>query len=115
MVAAIFGCVFGILGIFTIGFLFVPLAALCSLFGLVSGVMQRRGSTMFMALIAAILTVAGFVSSPALIVMTGAVFAVAGGESPRQATAEEFLQPAPLPDSVREAVGRVSGKQRVRE
>jgi hypothetical protein len=36
--AGLFGCIFGVLGIFTLGFVFVPLAALCSFVGLIRGV-----------------------------------------------------------------------------
>ena len=35
VLAGLLGCVFGVLGIFTLGIIFVPLAALCSLVGLI--------------------------------------------------------------------------------
>jgi hypothetical protein len=37
LIAGIFGCVLGLLGLFTIGIIFVPLAAICSLVGLLRG------------------------------------------------------------------------------
>ncbi len=41
MVAGLLGCVFGVLAILTSGIIFVPLAALCAVIGLVRGVGGR--------------------------------------------------------------------------
>jgi hypothetical protein len=66
MVLAIFGCIFGILGIFTIGFVFVPLAALCALLGFFGGIAKKSASTAFLAIVAGILAGVGWTTSPSL-------------------------------------------------
>jgi hypothetical protein len=73
MVLAVFGCVFGILGIFTIGIVFVPLAALCAVFGLIGGIVKGQMSTVLLAVIAGVLVVVGWVTSPSLWVLTAAI------------------------------------------
>jgi len=66
LVAGILGCVFGLFGIFTIGIIFVPLAGICSVFGLLRGLFGRSVSGIGVSLLAAILTFWGFVFSPTL-------------------------------------------------
>lgn len=66
LTAGIFGCVFGILGVFTIGIVFVPLAALCSIVGFLRGISAGSASGIGMSLLAAALTVWGFLFSPTL-------------------------------------------------
>lgn len=75
MIFAIFGCIFGILGIFTIGIVFVPLAALCALFGLLSGLAKQQFSTALMAIVAGILAAVGWVTSPSLWLVTAVMLA----------------------------------------
>ena len=69
MLAGVLGCVFGLLGIFSVGVLFVPLAAGCSLVGLLRGVAGGSGSGIGVSLLGILLTVAGFVVSPSLWVL----------------------------------------------
>jgi hypothetical protein len=64
MVAAVFGCIFGIFGIFTIGAIFVPLAALCSAVAFLTGIFQLRISVILMALVSSCVTVVAFAVSP---------------------------------------------------
>jgi hypothetical protein len=76
MVVAIVGIIFGILGIYSIGVVFVPLAALCALFAFISGVIRLQFSTAFLGLVAAALSVAGWFASPSLWLLTAATFAI---------------------------------------
>ncbi len=57
---------FGVLGIFTLGIVFVPLAALCSVIGLVRGLSSMSGAGIGMSVLGGLLTVAGFAFSPSL-------------------------------------------------
>ncbi len=75
MILAIFGVLFGILGIFTIGIIFVPLAAICATFALVSGIVNGRFTTVLLAFSGGVLTVAGWSMSPSLWVLTAALLA----------------------------------------
>jgi hypothetical protein len=69
-VLAIFGCIFDILGIFTIGFVFVPLAALCALFGLLSGIAKGQFSTGVLSILGGVLACVGWAMSPSLWLLT---------------------------------------------
>ena len=75
-IAGTFGCVFGILGVFTVGLLFVPLAALCSIVGLLRGIEGRSAAGIGISLLGAILTIAAIVSSPSLWLLLAAMVAV---------------------------------------
>jgi hypothetical protein len=75
MIPAIFGCIFGIFGIFTFGIIFVPLAFLCAIVGLITGIRTGQFSTAFIAVLGGALAVAGFVVSPSLWVLTVAAVA----------------------------------------
>jgi len=55
---------FGLLGIFSMGYIFVPLALICSLIALFMGQMSW-------AFIGLLLTVAGFITSPVLLGILG--------------------------------------------
>lgn len=66
VVAGLLGCVFGILGIFTLGFVFVPLAAVCSLIGLLRGLMGMSGAGIGLSVLGIVLTIVGFIFSPSL-------------------------------------------------
>jgi len=66
LVAGIFGCIFGILGIFTVGIIFVPLAAICSVVGLLRGIFGGSASGIGLSILAAALAIWGVVVSPTL-------------------------------------------------
>jgi hypothetical protein len=70
--SGLLGCVFGVLGIFTFGLIFVPLAAICSLVGLLRGLAGSSISGIGCSLLAAVLTAWGFVVSPSLWLLVGA-------------------------------------------
>jgi len=73
MIPAIFACLFGVLGIFTVGIIFVPLAGLCALVGLASGLNNHDTGATFMALVGGVLTIAGWMASPSMWLVTAAV------------------------------------------
>jgi hypothetical protein len=54
---------------------FVPLAALCAVVSLLSGIVNKRFATAFVGIIAGILTVVGFTVSPSLWLLTGLAMA----------------------------------------
>jgi len=75
-VAGLFGCLFGLLGIFTIGLIFVPLAALCAVVGILRGIIGGSMLGMGTSLLAGILAGFGVVSSPSLwLVLAGGIIA----------------------------------------
>jgi hypothetical protein len=71
LLAGILGCVLGCLGIFSLGIVFVPLAALCSVIGLVRGLSGTNAPGIGMSLLGCALTVAGFMTSPSLWLLSG--------------------------------------------
>jgi len=74
IVAGILGCLFGVLGIFTIGIIFVPIAALCSLVGLARGISGPSLAGIATSLLGAVLTFFGFISSPTLWLLAAGLF-----------------------------------------
>jgi hypothetical protein len=72
VLAGALACVFGLLGVFFIGLIFVPLAALCAIIGLVRGVGSGSGAAIGLSIIGGFLSVAGFAVSPSLWVLLGA-------------------------------------------
>lgn len=64
MVTAIFGCIFAVLGIFTVGAIFVPLAAVCTLLSLVVGISTGKGGIISMAIVSGCATFVAFIVSP---------------------------------------------------
>lgn len=77
MVTAVLGCVFGVLGIFTFGIIFVPLAGLCTLFAIRQSVITKSGQTFFVSFLSGILTVIGFIVSPSLWVVVAGMMTTA--------------------------------------
>ncbi len=75
LLAGLLGCVLAVLGIFTLGFVFVPLAALCALVGLLRGISAFNISGIGTSLLAACLCFFGFVSSPVLLGIAGGLVA----------------------------------------
>ena len=66
VLAGILGCIFGILGIFTFGIVFVPLAIVCSIFGLLRGIFGGSIPGIGTSILAAALGIFGFIFSPSL-------------------------------------------------
>jgi hypothetical protein len=75
VLAGVMGCILGVLGVFTLGIVFVPLAALCSAIGLVRGVSGGSSAGIGVSLLGVLLTIAGVMFSPSLWVLFAAMFA----------------------------------------
>jgi hypothetical protein len=69
----LFGIIFAVIGIFTIGVVFVPIAAIFSFFSLVNSLSGRSGIGFLMSAISTVLTIVGFFTSPVLMAATGLV------------------------------------------
>lgn len=90
LIAALFGCLFGLIGVFAFSVFFVPLAVLCGLIGLL-----RAGSIAVggVALLAWLLAAAGFATSPTLLFMTGAALVAGSAGSPAQKISAPVRKP----------------------
>nr|HIL74889.1 hypothetical protein [Rhodospirillales bacterium] len=71
--AAVWACVLGVLGIFTIGWFFVPMAALCAICGTLQSISNFNAGGIFRCLIAWAIVLMGFVTSPSLWLSTLAI------------------------------------------
>jgi hypothetical protein len=71
LTAGFWGCLLAVLGIlFSLGVIFVPVAIVCTLVGLVRSVSARDAISIGTSLLAACLCVVGFASSPVLLAIT---------------------------------------------
>jgi hypothetical protein len=70
-IPAVLACLFGILGIFFSGIIFVPLAALCAIIGLVRGIGSGSIVAIGLSLLALVLCFFGFLTSPSLWLLFG--------------------------------------------
>jgi hypothetical protein len=86
VLAGVFACVFGALGIFTLGIIFVPLAALCSAIGLLLALAGRSSSGFVTSMIGGVLTAIGFVFSPTLWLLVGGLLVSAQDHQSNAAT-----------------------------
>lgn len=68
-----FGCLFGILGILTYGAIFAPLAAICSLTGMILGVLGLSVSGFWVSFLGATLTGIAIMTSPSIWIGIGLV------------------------------------------
>lgn len=75
ILAGLLGCLFAVLGIFTVGFVFVPLAAICTGAGLIRSIAGRNIAGFGTSLIAGLLTTIGFAVSPSLWLLAGGILA----------------------------------------
>ena len=67
VIPGVLGFLFGLLGMYSaFGMMFVPLAAVFSVIGLVSGLLHLSGKGIFVSLIGAVLTLIGFADTPGL-------------------------------------------------
>src|ERR1700689_1372135 len=74
VLAGLLGCIFAVLGIFTLGTLFVPIAALCTIVGL----LRSAGVSMTGFAVSALglfLSAAALVFSPNLVIALGVLYA----------------------------------------
>jgi hypothetical protein len=110
LLAGVFGCIFGVLGIFTLGLVFVPLAAVCSGIGLLFGLVGRSGSGFGVSLIGCLLTATGAALSPSVWVLLGGLFVASQVQPPpvaRNVVSNVAAAPSaatrPLDEAAREA------------
>jgi hypothetical protein len=80
LILGVVGSCFGVLGIFTLGLIFVPLAILSSLFGLLRGLANQSTAGTGMSIVGLTLSAIGFFSSPSLMLLAGGLL-VAGQTS----------------------------------
>lgn len=94
LLAGILACIFGVLGIFGPGILFVPLAGICAFVGLWRGVAGRSPEGIGTSLLGGFLGVVGFAVSPTLWLFTGALLLTheIATASPRAALSPAQLQ-----------------------
>ena len=71
MIAGLLGCVFGVLGIVSLEIIFVPLAALCAVIGLIGSMGGRSAVGIGTSLLAGVLSAIGFAVSPRLWALVG--------------------------------------------
>jgi len=71
VVPGIIACVFAILGIFTIGMVFVPLAAIVALIGTIIAAKNAHWGGIGVNMLAWILTLVGLFTSPTLLAILG--------------------------------------------
>jgi hypothetical protein len=71
MILGLLGSLLGVLGIFTLGLIFVPLAILFSLFGLARGLLGRSTAGTGFSIVGIVLSAIGFFSSPSLLLLAG--------------------------------------------
>jgi hypothetical protein len=64
LIPGVIGCALALLGIFTLGVVFIPLAAVFSLIGILLGLGDRRGLGFVVSAVAVALTIAGAIVSP---------------------------------------------------
>ncbi len=79
LTSGIFACVFAILGIFTFGFLFVPIAVLCAAISLLRSLIGGNMMGVGLSGLAWVLVIAGVATSPTLWVAFLAIVGVAAG------------------------------------
>ena len=66
MVAGVIACVLAVLGILFLGTVFVPIAAVVATFGTIISVKNKNGAGIGVNVLAWVLTVVGFYTSPVL-------------------------------------------------
>jgi hypothetical protein len=103
IVAGILGCLFGVLGILTIGILFVPIAGLCSLIGLIRGISGPSLAGIATSLLGAALTIFGFISSPTLWLFAAGLFVATQSDNPATSQPKTSAVETATPDSQSES------------
>ncbi len=115
--AGVLACIFGVLGIFVSGILFVPLAAICSIVGLWRGIAGKSPEGIGTSLLSGFLSVVGFAVSPTLWLFTGALFLTheiatatpPAAVSPAQLQAQKDVQFASSVESLVQRMQRFDG------
>lgn len=71
MVAGIIACVLAVLGIITIGTIFVPIATIVALIGTIIAVKNKNGAGIGVNVLAWVLTIVALFTSPVLLTIIG--------------------------------------------
>ncbi|PML14728.1 hypothetical protein BCT84_10125 [Vibrio breoganii] len=71
MVSSIVGCIMAVLGILTLGVVFCPIALVCAIIGLINATSAEESNSLGINMLAWILTIIGFVTSPVLLGIIG--------------------------------------------
>lgn len=74
--AGTIACVLAVLGILTLGFIFVPLAAIVALIGTIIAIKNENGAGIAINLLAWVLIIVGVLTSPILL---GVIFGISSG------------------------------------
>ncbi len=96
VIAGILGCIFGVIGVFAIGFVFVPLAAACAVVGLIRGISGKSAAGIGTSLVAGVLSVFGFVTSPSLWLLTAGVLVASHLPPPATTAQRATSMPSPI-------------------
>jgi hypothetical protein len=71
MLAGIIACILAVLGILFLGFVFVPIALVVAIIGTILAVKAKAVASIGVNILALILVVAGFATSPVLLALIG--------------------------------------------
>ena len=114
LVAGLLGCLFGTIGIFALALVFVPLAAVCTLVGLIRGVVGRSGAGIGSSLLAGVVTLIAVLTSPSLLLLLGGVAAASvlasgqAGDGVRVPPVQRGVSAAPAPGAGPQVPARAS-------
>jgi hypothetical protein len=81
VIAGVLACIFAVLGIFTFGILFVPMAAVCGVLGILRGAVAFNISGIALSALGIVLTIAGVAASPSLLLALGLTLATNSQQS----------------------------------
>jgi hypothetical protein len=116
VLAGLLGCVFGVIGIFALGLVFVPLALACALVGFIRGIFGKGAAGIGTSMLAGALGVFGFITSPSLWLITAAFLAGILGTPypapPRTAQTTPQMTYAPTAPGSAEAIQQAMAQAR---
>jgi TPR repeat protein len=117
LLAGLFGCLFGILGIFTFGIVFVPLAALCAVIGLARGIGGGSAAGMGTSILAGLLSVVGFAVSPSLWLVAGGLLVASQSDRPAAPTtaSQQIVSPPANLTVTRPSGVQVAGQKNIND
>jgi hypothetical protein len=113
VLAGLLGCAFGILGIFTLGIIFVPLGILCSVVGLLRAIFVLSGPGIGCSVLGIILSAWGVVTSPSLwMILIGAGILTAHLPAQDHAAPSRVPEVPRIPDHVEQHPAPLLGTPR---
>ncbi len=84
LIAGLLGCIFAVVGIFMLGIIFVPLAIVCSLIGLLRGITGLSAAGIMVSVLGGVLSVVGVASSPSLLLLMGGAIVASQVDAPTE-------------------------------